>query len=448
MKIAYLFADHNHSVVRDAGDSVHIQEMCRALDHAGHSVFVVAAERGNSSEPLTELAVRETGRPAVGELPLRIRGVLRSQSADRRYVADGVAEPSWAPGAVARDASRLGWAAVWNAWFYRRARSVIAQERPDALYERYVPFGIAGSRLAATFGLPLVVEMNTSFAFPTEAWYRRSPLYTGVTRWAERYLAGHTDRIAAVSATMREYLISVGARPERVSVVANAADPRVFRPDPVARSEVRRAFELDEDCIVVGFVGSLKRWHGVDVLLDAAKTVLSRCSRFRFVIVGDGPVRQELMRQVERAGLENSVIFAGTVDRDRAARYLSAFDIAVVPAPALPTFYFSPLKIFEYMATGTAVVAARYPELQTIADEGRTALLFSPGDADGLADALARLGADEHLRAELGRRGREAIEEKHTWDHRAASVSRLYDEIDHDRQSNGAARRASGRASQ
>lgn len=429
MKIAYLFTDHSHAVLRDAGDSVHIQEMCRALGGVGHSVFVVAAERGKNYEALAEITVHETGKPAVTESLRRMRGASPSRTGGRSHAEEELRNPSWELGAVAHDMSRIAWAAAWNAWFYRRARAIIVRERPDALYERHVPFGVVGSRLAGTFGLPLVVEMNASFTFPTEAWHRHSPLNIAATRWAERYIATRADHIVAVSAAIRDYVIDIGAHPDRVSILANAADPEVFRPDPAARYAVRRALDLDESCIVAGFVGSLKRWHGVDVLLEAAAILRNRGSSVRFLIVGDGPLRQELVDHVVKAGLENVVVFAGAVGRSRAAKYLNAFDIAVAPAPILSTFHFSPLKIFEYMATGTAVVAARYPGIQAIVNEGETALLFSPGEPGELADVIARLAADDRLRAELGRRGREAIEANHTWAHRAAYVTGLYEDI-------------------
>jgi glycosyltransferase involved in cell wall biosynthesis len=437
MKIAYLFSDHKHTVLRDAGDSVHIQEMCRAFDEAGHSVFVVAAERGDNSGAFTQLDVRETGKPAVVEPFHRMRGRGLSQSGGRRLGREESSDPAWQLGAVAHDTSRIAWAAAWNTWFYRRARDVISRERPDVLYERYVPFGVAGTTLAASFGLPLVVEMNTSFTFPTEAWRQHSPLDTAATRWTERYIATHTDHIIAVSATIQEYLIGIGAHPERVSILANAADPQVFRQDPAARHAVRRAFDLHESSVVVGFVGSLKRWHGVDVLLEAAAILRNEGLSIRFLIVGDGPLRQELADHVVKAGLESFVMFSGAVGRSQVVQYLNAFDIAVAPAPILSTFHFSPLKIFEYMAVGTAVVAARYPEIQAIVDEGETGLLFSPGDPVELAGVIARLAADKRLRAELGRRGRDAIEANHTWAHRAQYVTQLYEDIAAERRTAG-----------
>jgi glycosyltransferase involved in cell wall biosynthesis len=448
MKIGYLFTERKQAVVRDAGDSAHIQEMCRALGEAGHTVFVIAAERGRSSEGLTDLAVYETGRPAAAELLDRARRRMRSTGDARQYTKEAVIEASWNLRPIARDVSRIALAAAWNTWFYWRARAIISRERPDVLYERYVPFGVVGSKLAAAFRLPLVVEMNTSFTFPTEAWHHHSPLNALVARRVERYLPRYADHVIAVSRTIQEYLICNGAPPERISVLPNAADPKAFHPDPVARRAVRRAWDLDDECIVAGFLGSLKRWHGLEVLLEAAAILRNRNSRVRFVIVGDGPLAQELVNSVKQARLEAHVSFVGPVARGGAARYLSAFDIAVAPAPVLSTFYFSPLKIFEYMATGTAVVAARYPEIETIIDEGRTGLLVSPGDPEALANGIDQLAADEHLRDELGQRGREAIVTSHTWAHRAARVTRLYEQIDHDRKSAGSARGGISRNSQ
>jgi glycosyltransferase involved in cell wall biosynthesis len=425
MKVAYLFSDDKHAVFRNSGDSVHIQEMCRALGGLGHSVVLVAAERGDR-DAARDLVVHETGRPHVGSM--HASRLPRERAATERKYAE-TAERSWRIGAAAHDTARIAWAMVWNAWFYRHASAILRQERPDAVYERYVPFGIAGVKLATALQLPLVVEMNTSFTFPMESWSDESPLRGACARVLERYIGRNADHVIAVSRAVQDHLLGLGVAPDRVSVLANAADPDAFRPDPPAGLGVRRKFGLDASDIIVGFLGSLKRWHGVDVLLDAATIVRRRNRSIRFLIGGDGPLRSQFNERVRRESLDDVVILCGAVNRGEASAFVNAFDIAVAPAPLLNTFYFSPLKIFEYMATGRAVVAARYPEIETIIDDGKAGLLVQPGDSSMLAERIEHLAARPDLRGNLGRRARESILEHHTWRHRAIEVTRLYDAV-------------------
>jgi glycosyltransferase involved in cell wall biosynthesis len=201
-------------------------------------------------------------------------------------------------------------------------------------------------------------------------------------------------------------------------VIPNGADPTVFRPDSTARENLRRQYGIPGHHVVIGFVGILRPWHGVELLLDA----FARASRGRSIhllIVGDGPSRAEFEARARSLGLERSVTVTGRVPHERIPSHAAAMDLGVSPRA---TFYASPMKVPEYMAAGVPVLAPRMPNLIDLVEEGRTGLLFEPEDVDSLADSLERAVDDEVLRARMGKAARTAIVQGRSWQHNASQV--------------------------
>jgi glycosyltransferase involved in cell wall biosynthesis len=159
----------------------------------------------------------------------------------------------------------------------------------------------------------------------------------------------------------------------------------------------------------------LKPWHGLDVLVDAFAIALEVSPSLRLLVVGDGPERASVEGRIAAAGIADHVTLTGAVPPAAIPGLLAGMDIAVAPYPDLLDFYFSPLKLYEYMAAGLAVVASRVGTIPHDVRDGREGLLYPPGSTSALADALLRLAADEPLRRRLGRAGRAAVCRDHTW---------------------------------
>jgi glycosyltransferase involved in cell wall biosynthesis len=241
---------------------------------------------------------------------------------------------------------------------------------------------------------------------------------------AERWALSRADAVLAVSTPLRDYAISLGAEPDRVHVVPNGVDAELFKPGE-PDLEVRKRWGLDGDR-VLGFVGGLRPWHGVEVLPALLDRLVSRYSGLRLAIVGDGPLRGELERELRERGLTRSALLTGWLSHAEVAALVREFDVALAPySRPQHDFYFSPLKLFEYMACGVPVVAAALGQIEEVVRDGETGLLYPPGQQDALLAACDRLLSDPDLRRRLGWVAAKEIRNHYTWDRNAERVIEL-----------------------
>jgi len=205
----------------------------------------------------------------------------------------------------------------------------------------------------------------------------------------------------------------------RVHLVPNGVDPERFRPD------VPPALPAQPGIFTVGFVGSMKRWHGVPVLIDAFTALHERVPATRLLLVGDGPEQAAIVADLARKKLTDAAHLTGSAAPRDIPALLTSMDAAVAPYPDAKRFYFSPLKVYEYLASGRAVVASRVGQVAAMIKHEVNGLLCPPGDAGALADALQRLHDDPPLRARLGQGARTSALEHQSWEARAATIIAL-----------------------
>lgn len=268
----------------------------------------------------------------------------------------------------------------------------------DALYERFSLHTTAGSRAARARGIPHLVELNGPLV--EEARRYRGLRDVDDATAAEAEVLAHAWQVLAVSGPVADHARTVGAH--RVRVVPNAADPDLF-PRGV-RAEPPHAV----------FTGTLRPWHGVEVVARAWELLGDAAPPLR--VVGDGDGR----RRLEEVGAE----VTGMVAPNDVPGLLARASIGLVPYDTDAPRYFSPLKLFESMAAGLATVAADLPGVVEVVGhhDGDTAMVVPAGDPAALADAVTTLHADAARRTAMGRRARALVERHHTWDHRAATV--------------------------
>ena len=164
----------------------------------------------------------------------------------------------------------------------------------------------------------------------------------------------------------------------------------------------------------------------MEILPELLKRLHARHGNVRLVIAGDGPLRGELKRGFEKRGLSQNVVFTGLLSHEEMPAVIREFDIALAPYPrADHAFYFSPLKLFEYMACGVPVVAAKLGQIAEIVRHGKTGLLYPPGKLDALTAQCEKLLTNAKLRATLGQAASKLVHRQFTWDKNAGRVVAL-----------------------
>ncbi len=162
---------------------------------------------------------------------------------------------------------------------------------------------------------------------------------------------------------------------------------------------------------MIAFVGTFRPWHAPQELVTAAARLVAGGDRVRLLLVGDGPLRGEVLAAAQAAGIPYEA--TGAVAPKEVPALLARADIACAPYPAGDA-YFSPLKVFEYLAAGLPTVSAAVADLPRLL-RPEEALLTPAGDVDALTDALRMLVRDPGARERLGRAGRAAARERFSW---------------------------------
>ncbi|PSN18842.1 glycosyltransferase family 1 protein [filamentous cyanobacterium CCP5] len=376
MRIAYICADPGVPVFGRKGCSIHLQEVIRALQNQGARVDLLAVRWGEEC-PADLRSIRHHRLPSVpqGEPAVRER-IAFSMNPD-----------------IYTDLELTG--------------------PYDLIYERYSLWSYAAMEYAQAAGIPSILEVNAPL-IEEQAQYR-GLVHRDVAEEVAKRVFKAAQTVVAVSEPIREYLAPWGIT-SKVQVIPNGVNGDRFAQRP------GRAISGDSDPFTVGFVGSLKPWHGLPHLVDAFHRLHQRVPQARLLIVGDGPQRPLLQRELDRRGLAPCTQMTGAVPPDQIPALLGAMDVAVAPYPHQENFYFSPLKVVEYMAAGLPVVVSAIGQLRHLIHHGETGLLCPPGDQAALALALEQLWRSPLQRQNLGQAARRYALTHFTWERIAQQI--------------------------
>jgi glycosyltransferase involved in cell wall biosynthesis len=401
-RVLVICADRGIPFGGSKGASVHLREFVEALHAGGYVPTLVVAKRDAGSEYRPTYPVHLLPH---GQLP-------RGGGAGETH-HDGAGEPQ-------RDAEGRRARAVYD--FVHDLHRAAAF---DIVYERYSLFATGGRMIAQRLGLPYVLEVDAPLA--DEAAQHRG-LQQGeidLAREVERYLFSTADHVVTVSDELGHYVRSVSPD-ARVTTIPNGVN--VSRFDRVGDPALWRSRLSDSpsEDIVVGFVGNVRPWHGVELLVDAMAE-LADLRQVKLCIVGTTEASRRMLEQrAADRGVLARVRCLDVVPPDAAPYVLKAMDVLVAPYPHLERFYFSPLKLFEYMAAGRAVVASAIGQISDLVADGRTGLLVPPGDTHALAAAIRRLCLDADLRARLGRAAHGEASRRHSWAERIDNLGTIF----------------------
>lgn len=371
MRIAYVT---NARIPNERAHGLQIMQMCASFARAGHEVTLIVPDRKNT-----------LGADAWDYYRLK-----PSFRIARVPVVDLIRFDRW-----------LGhWPFRLMAFFFAlRSRRVIEEMKPDVIYSRD-PF----SSILMPSWIPLVFEAHT---LPKSQ------------HWFHRLLWKKAWRVVALTAELKRRICALGVPEGKVLVAHDAVDPERFAVSGT-RAETRKALKLPEDAFLAVYAGHLYPYTGVSEMLAAAASFPPGA---KLVLVGGRDKELEDVRaEAARLGAKN-VEIGGHVPHDLVPKYLHAADALLMSYRddgRHVTHFASPLKLFEYLAAGRAIVTTDLPSLREVLDD-RTALFVPPGDPKALSAAVTKLAGDA---AERSRLEASALERSkaHTWAARAEAV--------------------------
>ncbi len=390
MKLLYVA---NARIPTEKAHGLQIMQNCEALAEAGAVVTLWAARRINTAElrsvadPWAHYGVRHV-------FPLRRLPCLDLQ---------------WLVGERIVPLRRGAFFLQVASWLLTLTLALLFSRRADVYYTRDLPAAI----------LLILLRGRRRVAYEP---HRISG--TGVGRRLQAWALRRAGSLFPVTHAMAREIEQLGAAPERICVARDGIRAERFHDLPT-RAEARRQLGWSEDLFVVGYVGRLHTMSmdkGVGTLLKA----LSALEGAAIALVGGPQEMAEELRSAWRAAgqAESRFLAAGQVAPDAVPLYLAAIDVCAMPSPWTRFFawYASPIKLFEYMASGRPLVATDLPAVAEVITDGEDALLVPPGDVPALTAALLRLREDAALRQGLAANARAKVLANYTWARRARRI--------------------------
>ena len=247
----------------------------------------------------------------------------------------------------------------------------------------------------------------------------------------ERIATKYSDRIVSVTPQIASYLMTqFNCQPNKIEIIGNGVSTKKFHPiqDEVLLMKLRRRLGIPEEDILVVFVGNLAPWQGIEFLIQVAPCLIKKIESIRFLIIGDGILRDGLKAKVSELGVSEHFIFTGMVDHEQIPLYINLADICVLLKRRLKSGY-SPIKVYEYMACGKPIIASRVEGLEFIEEEG-IGRLTEPEDVTNLGEALNDIvKKDTQDIIKMGQKAIQIANERFSWDSKVANIEKILKEL-------------------
>jgi glycosyltransferase involved in cell wall biosynthesis len=285
------------------------------------------------------------------------------------------------------------------------------------------------------FNKKLVFEVN-GLASEEQRLKKNSPMnwifVMGIQK-AEKIATRCSDRIVSVTPQIAAYLIQYfHCQPNEVEVIGNGANTKKFHPiyDETLLGSRRNRLGITKEDVVVAFVGNLALWQGVNILIESAFQLLSYKDNVKFLIIGEGFLKNSIGKRVFDSGYEKKFIFTGLFRYEDIPVLINMADICVAPfiSRRNRTTGVSPIKVFEYMACGKAVICSRIDGLEFVELEG-VGRLIEPEDVIGLERELYNLIKDPQERMRMGQKGIQVARERFNWESCATKIEKVLIEL-------------------
>lgn len=305
---------------------------------------------------------------------------------------------------------------------YREIRRELRAFRPDVVHTHSAKGGVLGRLAAWSLRAPAVV--HTVHGAPFHPY--QSALARNVYRWCEWYAAGKCHHLVSVADAMTDLLVEARVAPrEKFTTILSGMEVGPFLESAAHREPVRRELGLAPDDVVIGKIARLFPLKGHEFLLRAAPEIVRRSPRVKFLLVGDGVLREQVEQEAAAAGIADRLVFAGLVPPERIPALLAAMDVLVHTslreglARALP----------QALLAGRPVVSYDIDGAREVVLPDRTGLLLPPRSIEPLVEALTRLANDPALRERLGAEGRRLFSEPFRHETMTRRLRELYERL-------------------
>lgn len=408
MKIAYICTDIGIPVFGHKGASAHIREIVNAFEKLGHETTIYSANLHGLTEYRQNYKAVEI-HPDPG-----FKNILKElwKLDDLLGINNN----------LEYDLKLLH----LNISFYEKLKPIFTREKFDFIYERYSLLGYSGIALSKHFSIPHILEINS----PLVKEHTRM-VGTEIKRIAiklEQKIFKESDSLIVVSKHLKKYCTKLGIPEDKISVLPNGVDIKNFKSTKSKRTYLRRKLKIQEKN-VLGFVGSLRPWHDLQLLLKAFDIVHKNNPDVHLLIVGDGPGKEKLIKKCKNIGISKNITWTGYIPHHQIPQYISVMDVCIAPYKPNSDFYFSPIKVFEYMALSKPVIAADIGQLSELISVHKTGMLYETGDLSQLTDSIQLLIDNLRLREIIGGNAYRWVKKNRTWDLNAKMIIKCANNI-------------------
>ena len=375
--------------------AVHRWELIRNLAEIGHDVWVIAYKNIEFKRVHTNLLQAE-------------KGVLGKLSARFKYM--------------------------------RMLFKLATRHHFDILYTRNGLAGVIGYLLKVMTGSNLVYELNGITSDEWESVKKQNKngilkeIEMALSIRAEMFALRKADAIIVVTEGIKNWLVGNGIEENEIWVIKNGVNIELFRPikDSPVLNELKNKLSISNDENVVTYAGSLNApWQGVEHLIHTVPLIIKEFPKTKFLIVGDGIMREKLESLTKKLNMEHNIFFIGRVQYENVSKYINISDVCVAPfiRKRNERIGLSSLKISEYLACGKPIVAGNIKNIGELLKNSNSGIAVTPDNPNELADAVIRLLKDKQLREQMGKNGRELVVNNYSWENTAMKTVEVFEEV-------------------
>ncbi len=322
--------------------------------------------------------------------------------------------------------ARIGWKVVEEKilikYFTKRIIEVAKQNNAEIIHA-HTPYrvGLPALKAARKLGLPFVYEMRGMWeetAVANGRWLRNGPAYRRFQNYETKVLR-KADSVICISETLKQEAIRRGVKSNKITVVTNAVEKSMI--DNKSKSSLLEkavdSLAISKSTKVIGYIGSLREMEGVDFTAEAVAKLIENGHDVRLFVLTGNQGQSELKSLCKRLGIDEKAVIMGPVPHDEVAVFYDLIDIFIVSRPETRvTKLVTPLKPFESMAMGKAVIASKLPALEEIIDDDNTGLLYQPDDLQSLVNNIEICINDDAKMKSLGESAKAWVLENRTWE--------------------------------